>query len=457
MMLTPLHIVYMLCVLVILTVMACRKDIILPCILSLLLVGVWSSRSLIAGVQLIYNALITAGNEFLGVIVIISLVVAMSKSLREIGADVIMLRPIQKIMKGRTMSFFGLGFVMLLVSWVIWPSPAVALVGALMLPAAIAAGLPAIWAAVAMNLFGHGIGLSSDFFIQGAPSISAKAAGMEDPSMIISATVIPWVVMSVVTVAVAYVLMRRDLTKKPPKPVEAKKAGSEKANPMHKQAVLVAILTPVAFLIDLVLMFRYQLRGGDATALVGGTAVLIMCIVTLIQHRLNGLEIVSDNVRDGFMFGIKIYAPVIIIGAFFFLGGEGSAATLFGADTASQGIFSDIGAFMASRIAMTKFPVTMMQSLVAVLAGMDGSGFSGLPLLGSLAQTFNNVLPGTLARLTALGQLITIWVGGGTVIPWSVIPVAAICGVDAVDLARKNFIPVTCGIVAAVVTTLFLL
>ena len=46
-----------------------------------------------------------------------------------------------------------------------------------------------------------------------------------------------------------------------------------------------------------------------------------------------------------------------------------------------------------------------------------------------------------------IGQVI----GGGTVVPWSVIPVAAMCNVDAVELCRKNMIPTFIGLGAACV------
>jgi hypothetical protein len=59
--------------------------------------------------------------------------------------------------------------------------------------------------------------------------------------------------------------------------------------------------------------------------------------------------------------------------------------------------------------------------------------------------------------LAALGQVITIWIGGGTIIPWGVIPVAAICNVKPTELARKNLVPVLCGIGAGIITAFCLL
>ncbi|MPM74394.1 hypothetical protein SDC9_121382 [bioreactor metagenome] len=62
-----------------------------------------------------------------------------------------------------------------------------------------------------------------------------------------------------------------------------------------------------------------------------------------------------------------------------------------------------------------------------------------------------------MAGLAALGQVITVWFDGGTVIPWAVIPVAAICNVNPQDLARKNLIPVLCGIAAAIAISMIIL
>jgi len=56
-----------------------------------------------------------------------------------------------------------------------------------------------------------------------------------------------------------------------------------------------------------------------------------------------------------------------------------------------------------------------------------------------------------------LCQITTIWVGGGTIIPWGLIPVAAICNVNPLELAKKNLIPVLIGFSAMFIVALFLL
>ncbi|MNY83629.1 hypothetical protein D3C86_2265200 [compost metagenome] len=49
-----------------------------------------------------------------------------------------------------------------------------------------------------------------------------------------------------------------------------------------------------------------------------------------------------------------------------------------------------------------------------------------------------------------------IWVGGGTLIPWALIPAAAICGVSPFELARRNLKPVLVGLVATTIVAMFL-
>lgn len=452
--LTALHFVYFFIVLLVIITMAFKKDTVLPCILGIFIIGSMYSGSLVKGIQAVYNALITAGNEFWSIILVISLVVAMSHALRDIGADELMMLPIKKLMINPSVTFFALGFVMLFFSWFVWPSPAVALVGAIMLPPALKAGLPPIWAAVAMNIFGHGIGLSSDFFIQGAPAITAKSANIDNPLALIQASFPLWLVMSIVTVGFSFAMMKKELKNYTPKIEEPIK--SSKASKPTIGVYFVSILTPVVFLLDIYIMYKYKLKGGDATALVGGTAVLIMVFVSIINHNfVNSFEKITDYIREGFIFGIKIFAPVIIIGAFFFLGSEENAKIILGPD--ATGLLSDVGLYISNKIALSKFSVAFIQMIVGAITGLDGSGFSGLPLVGSLAQTFSSAMEVNKEVLAALGQISTIWVGGGTIIPWGIIPVAAICNVEPLELARKNIVPVMIGFIATFIMALFCL
>ncbi|HOT22005.1 MAG TPA: hypothetical protein PLD67_05480, partial [Sedimentibacter sp.] len=196
--------------------------------------------------------------------------------------------------------------------------------------------------------------------------------------------------------------------------------------------------------------------GGDATALVGGTAIIIMLLTVLTSFKLrDGFELIVNYIKEGFKFGISVFAPVLFIGGFFFLGNQNGAAAVLG--EGAPGILNDISLFLSENIQMTKLSTILTQTAVALITGLDGSGFSGLPIVGTLAYTFSNVIDIDMAGLAALGQVITVWVDGGTIIPWAVIPVAAICNISPQELARKNLIPVLCGIGAAIAVALVIL
>lgn len=62
-----------------------------------------------------------------------------------------------------------------------------------------------------------------------------------------------------------------------------------------------------------------------------------------------------------------------------------------------------------------------------------------------------------LAKIADIKSSIYIWVGGGTLIPWAVIPAAAMCGVDPFELARKNLKPVVIGLLITTIAAIFLL
>ncbi len=452
--LTSLHYIYIVMTILILTAMIFKKEIVIPCILGILLIGYGYSHSVLKAVQILNNALIASCVELLSIIIVIAVVVAMSRSMIAIGADEAMIRPVRSVIKTKNRAFFGIGLAMLIVSWLIWPSPAVALIGALLLPVASQVGLSAIWAAVAMNIFGHGAGLSSDFFIQGAPAISATAAGISVTD-VMRASVPLWAVMSVTTITVSFIMMKKDLKMNPvTEAMEVDQVEREIAKPGLSKVM--AVLISAAFLLDVVMMIRYGITGGDATALVAGTALILMCIVTICDVGLGeALERSTDYLKDGFIFAIRIFAPVIVIAAFFFMGSESFAQNVLGEN--ATGLLNDIGMFIAEHISMNKVSIAVVETGIGMITGLDGSGFSGLPLVGSIAQTFSVGGNIDTATLAALGQIATVWVGGGTIIPWGVIPVAAICGVKPADLARKNLVPVLTGLVVTTIVAIFLM
>ncbi|WP_227762330.1 hypothetical protein [Zhaonella formicivorans] len=458
--LTTIHWVYIALVVIVLGVMAARRDTLLPCIVGLFIIGYMAKGTLPGALQVMYNALVSAGSEFLGIITIISLVVALSKYLSEAGSDYLIMRPAAKLMVNANVAFWLLGIGMMITSWFVWPSPAVALIGAILMPVAVRAGLPVIGAAMAMNLFGHGIGLSTDWIIQGAPSITAKFAGLPDASAVTMAGLPLFVVMSVSTTVIAFVLLKRDMAKNKLEVSEQtlgyqEAAATGEARTFSPVAKLMAVVTPLAFILDIVAMLKLDLKGGDATALIGGTALALMTIGATLEFKGEAFEKITDYVRDGFMFGIKIFAPVIIIGAFFFLGAEGTAKAILGEN--ATGLMSDFATWMAQNVPLSRVPVAFIQLLVGGVQGLDGSGFAPLPLVGTMAKTFGTAIDANIGVLAALGQIGGVWVGGGTIIPWGIIPVAAICGVEPMDLARRNFLPVMIGFLLTVITAIIIM
>ncbi len=459
--LTSIHWVYLAFVVAIIAIMGARKDTLVPCILGIVVVGFMAKRTVVGAVQVLYNALMAAGGEFLGLIMVISLVVAMSKAMSDVGADYILSRPASRLMVNPNVAFWVLGISMAIVSWFVWPSPAVALIGALMLPVAIQAGLPAIGAAVAMNLFGHGIGLSSDWIIQGAPGISAASAQLPGGApQVLRAGWPLFVTMGVVTTVTAFILLKRDMAKNAAavkEEVEAQRqaAVGQAARKHTWVGTFGAIMVPTLFILDVYAMLALDLKGGDATALIGGTALIIMAILAVLEFGVDGFEKVTDYVKDGFMFGIKIFAPVIIIGAFFFLGSEGTAKAVLG--EGARGYLTDMGLALSQNIRLSRIPVAFVELLAGAIVGLDGSGFAPLPLTGALARTFGDAINANVAVLAALGQIGGVWVGGGTIIPWGIIPVAAICGVSPVEIARRNMVPVLLGFLATIVVAIFIM
>jgi len=461
--LTAAHWIYALFVILVLITMAMRRETPLVCIIGSFLLSWVVTGSLIKAVQSIFNAVTVAFNELLGVVVIISLIVGMAKMLEETGLAEMMFKPIQGIMKSPPIAYWVMGFVIMIVAWVIWPSPAIALVGTLLLPGAIKVGLPPISAAMAISMFGYGCALTTDFIIQGAPGITSKAANVTVGAVM--AKSLPFlIVWGIIALPLSFLSVRKDIRAQEGKPVEwapfeippEAKAEMEKwtkAAPTFKKYILWIIA--LLFALDIVAMLAFKLRGGDATALLGGTVGLIMVIVGFGVYGKEGFEKLSTHARAGFMFGVRIFAPVFLIASFFFMGSPGTAKAIFG--EGAKGLLFDLGKALANTVPLSKIPVAIVQAIVGGITGLDGSGFSGLPLVGTLAQALGGPTKLDIATLGALGQYFAVAVGGGCIIPWAVIPAAAITGTDPVEIARRNLIPTLLGFVGVLIVAIIML
>lgn len=462
--LTTLHWIYLVFILLIIGVMVMKRDTTLVCVIGIFILGLLATHSLTTATSGIFNSLVYAITQLLGTILVISIIVALSRIMTDTGINETMIKPFTYLIKTPSLAFWIIGLLMMIVSWFFWPSPAVALLGVVLLPVALRVGLPALGAAMAMNLFGHGIALSGDFIIQGAPKLTADAAGIP-VSDVLQASVPLVIVMGAVTTLTAFFFLKRDMNRGT--------LGVEMSefehliDPTRKKTMelpplirgFYAILIPLLLIVDVTCMFIFHLQGGDATALIGGTIVFILMLISLTAYKNRGLEKITEYLIKGFQFGFRVFGPVIPIAAFFYIGDAGFPA-VFGTHALpphSQGLVNDLGTALAHAVPLSNEVAAGTLTVVGAITGLDGSGFSGISLAGSIAHLFAAAIHHGIATLTALGQIAAIWVGGGTIIPWALIPVAAICNVNAFELARRNLVPVLIGLIVTTIVAMFLI
>ncbi|MDN3015149.1 hypothetical protein PH210_02880 [Paenibacillus sp. BSR1-1] len=461
--LTALHWIYVVFIALIIGFMVMRRDTTIVCIAGIFLIALTATGSLSHSISSIFNSFSYAITELLSTILVISIIVAMSNTLTSTGINAVMISPFRKLIRNPTLAYWTIGILMMVISWFFWPSPAVALIGAVLLPVAYEAGLPALGTAMAMNLFGHGIALSGDFVIQAAPKLTSDAAGIPIQD-VINASVPLVFTMGIVTTVAAYFFLRRDMKRGVLKITDSVIQDNhvEEINQPELLSVaqkrFFAILVPLLFAADVAAMTMLDLTGGDATALIGGTSILILLLITLTSHKNKGLEKTTQYLIEGFTFGFKVFGPVIPIAAFFYLGDAGFGKIIGDfLPKASQGIVNDLGVALANVVPLSKEVGAVTLTAVGAITGLDGSGFSGISLAGSVAALFGAAIGKGIATLTALGQIAAIWVGGGVLVPWALIPAAAICKVDPFDLARRNLVPVCIGLVVTTIVAMFLI
>lgn len=451
--LTYVHWTYIILTIIILGVMIAGKEIVVPCMFSIFIMGFVIKFSVVDGMSGLFNSIVYAGQKFMDIIVTISVVSALSKMLSDLNSDYLIMKPTEKYMKNQFVAFLILMGMMYIFSLFLWPSPSVALMGAVMLPIVYKKGMKPIVAAMAINIAGHGMALSHDFIIKGAPSIVASTANVT-PEQVLSDGRILFIVMNVTVLIAMIFTLKDELFVKVDKETETEET---EVLEFSKASKLIAVLVPVVFLADLIIINIGGLKGGDATSLIVSSTLFIVVLGSFLNSPKDGLEKVTDYLKDGFMFGIKIFAPVIIIGAFFFLGSSDITAMLGENSFTQDGILSDVVVAMSNNIPMNNIFAVFTLFIVGIITGLDGSGFSGLPILGSLAYTLGSTLDINIAVLATIGQITTIWVGGGVLIPWAVVAVSGVCDISPMELCRKNFKVVCIGFLAMLITAIFIL
>lgn len=137
-----IHWLYLFFILAIIVFMVKRRDTTVICIIGILAIALISTYSIPKSIMAVFNSFIYAAKELMGTILIISVITAMSKVLMTTGINEYMVRPFKNMMKTPFLAYWVTGILMMIISWFFWPSPAVALIGAVLLPAAVKVGLP---------------------------------------------------------------------------------------------------------------------------------------------------------------------------------------------------------------------------------------------------------------------------------------------------------------------------
>jgi len=459
---TIAHWIYALGTLSVVITMIMRRNVIIPCIISTFLIALIHTGSLVASAAAIFNATMTALTELGSIFIIIGLMVAMLKAISVTGADELMVAPLKKLMVNPLISYIIIIVATYVLSLFFWPTPVVPLIGALLVPIAVKTGLPPMVGAVALALAGQGMALSGDMVIQGANNLSAKAASIPVPFVTSNAAILS-IITGIVAIVLAYIMMRKeiiDFKEQGLHEIAASNDVSEKQAEIKKGAAYAPFLVWFAVLAMVAVvyaMFAFNITGGDASALLGGTAILIMTIATLLAEGVQGFDKISDHLTEGFVFAFKVMGQILPIAGFFFLGNPETVVKILG--EGAPGYLFDIGEIIASSIPARGFLAAFGMLILGIITGLDGSGFSGLPLTGTIAGAMASGNESVAAALAAIGQMGAIWSGGGTIVAWSsLVAVAGIVGVPVLDLVRKNFIPVVVGmVVSTIFAVLFLM
>ncbi|MDR3560195.1 MAG: hypothetical protein P4N41_19550 [Negativicutes bacterium] len=457
---------FMAFVIITLGCLATRRDALLPTAVGLVVVGAVLSHSFIGGLMVAFNAIMASTTDLLNIIIVIALIVMMTKTMEDMGSDRLMVVPIRGLLGNAYISYWVIGFAMLILSWFIWPTPAAPLLGALVVPLAIVSGLPPMIAAMAVSIFGKGVGLSSDFIIQGSPAVTAKLTNIPI-NEIISSSIPVWGAISITAVLVSYFIAFRTIkaSKKDGGPVSMKGSTISLEDMQIKAAAtstvnaspigrVMAWVIPIALLTDIYYMGALGLRGGKATALIGGTVLMITMVSCIFQYKDQAFSKAMDHARAGWMFAVKVFGPVVIIAGFFWLGGD-SIKTILG-DKSATGLMFHWGYWIAEHVPINKFMVSLVVTISSMLGAFDGSGYAAIPLGASIAMALGKPIGANVSVLAVQAQMAAIWTGA-TLVPWGFLAVAAaICGVDPKDLARRNLWPTLIGLAVGVIVTAFL-
>jgi hypothetical protein len=497
------HWVYLSGVAIIVLTMIWRANVVVPSVIATFLVALAFTHSPVAAFASIFKASFTAARELFNIFLVIALMTALLNALKVLRSDIRMVEPFRAVMKDGHTAYFVLAAITYVISLFFWPTPAVPLVSAVLLPAAIAAGLPPLGGALAIAIAGQGMALSSDYVIGVAPGISAKAAGTAVSAAVVAdRALVLSLITGLIALVLAYLSIRKLITKPDDRLLElwqTKSSDSELARvaeegtfdkaeiargtaegqkPFATQAQidkalasvpsrrekwsrLFAVVTPLAFLCVVAVMvlaklgIGHDLKGGDAAALVGGVAAALMICTSFVTDELRKfLDASADHVTEGFVFAFKAMGSVLPIAGFFFLGAEpGLSAPILGVPTTqAPSLLFELIQAAQGWIPGNQLFVSFGVLIAGMITGIDGSGFAGLPLTGSLSGALAPAVGLDPATLAAIGQMGAVWTGGGTLVAWSsLIAVAGFARVPVFQIVQTVMVPVLVGLAVSTI------
>src|ERR1700733_1216695 len=508
---TAAHWAYVAGIVAVVLTMVLRANVVLPSIVATFVVTLAWTGSPVGAVSSIFNASFVAAKELFNIFLVIALITALLNALKALRSDVLMVQPFRAIMGNGHQAFFILAAVTYVISLFFWPTPAVPLVSAVLLPAAIAVGLSPLAGAMAIAIAGQGMALSSDYVIGVAPAISAKAAGAAVSAAAVADRALALsLIAGAVALLLAYISIRNRKLIQPGSEALLeqwqRQSGNGDAKRLEPQGTfdkaeiargtsyeeplaideklrhhlpliekrragwskLFAILTPLGFAAVIAVMVLPklglrglpELKGGDAAALVGGMGAALMILATLAaEGPRKSLDVCADHITDGFVFAFKAMGSVLPIAGFFFMGAGGdlAAGVLNVPVGEAPPLLFNLIQNAEAVIPHNHYLVAFGVLLVGRSTGIDGSGFAGLPLTGSLAGALGPTVGLDVTTLCAVGQMGAVWTGGGTLIAWSsLIAVAGFARVSVLDTVRALLLPVLTGLfVSTICAVLF--
>jgi hypothetical protein len=462
---TIIHWLYLLGVLTVVATMILKRNVVIPCILFTFVIALVFTGSFIGAVTTIFTAWVVAANELLGIFLMVGVMVALLECLKVTGASQVMVVPLRPLMKSPLITYILIVVVTTVFSLLFWPTPAIPIIAAMLLVPALKAGLPPMMCAIAVALAGQGMALASDLVIQGGPGLTAAAAGVPTEMIVWRGTLLT-IITGLVAIPLAWFMNRReisDFARQREKgqlaelEFEAQSGGSAKTLEGARYGKLATGLLVAMIGGIIIALVALGIRGGDATALLAGATLVLISVLCVLVYKSKGLDSVADRVGEGLAFAFKVMGPIIPIAGFFFIGSPAAAPLILG--EGAPGYLFDWGEALGRVIGPGGIVASLGILTLGLITGLDGSGFSGLPLVGTLSAGLAGGNQEIAATLASVGQMGAVWSGGGTLVAWStLVAVAGIFGVSVLDLAKKNFIPVIAGLlVSTMVAIIFLL